>query len=114
MTDAPVHVDLDRIDPDGPSGAVWSLPHGGDLDANLVRLAAGAQISAHRNDHLDVLFVVLRGAGSLEIDGEPHPMAPHTAVLVPKGTTRAVTTDGGELVYLTVHRSRPPLDITPR
>jgi hypothetical protein len=37
---APLVVDLGSIETRGGSGAVWSLPHGGDLDGNLVRLDA--------------------------------------------------------------------------
>jgi hypothetical protein len=31
---AAVSLDVSSLDPAGPSGAVWSLPHGGDLDVN--------------------------------------------------------------------------------
>lgn len=34
-------VDLGATDTRGRDGVVWSLPHGGDLDANLVRLGGG-------------------------------------------------------------------------
>lgn len=43
----PVVVDVDRLEVDGADGATWSLPYGGDLDANVVRLRAGNSIDAH-------------------------------------------------------------------
>lgn len=110
----PVAADLDGVDRSGPSGALWSLPHGGDLDANLVRLGPGDAIEPHRNDAVDVLVVVIAGRGTVHVDATALAVAPHSAVLVPKGTTRAITTDGAELVYMTIHRSRPALGITPR
>ena len=38
---APVVADLGSVDLSGGSGAVWSLPHDGDLDANLVHGESG-------------------------------------------------------------------------
>ena len=47
----------------GSGGAVWSLPHGGDLNANLVRLDASGRIGEHINDDVDVLLFVQSGGG---------------------------------------------------
>ena len=48
----------------GSGGAVWSLPHGGDLNANLVRLDASGRIGEHINDDVDVLLFVRPAAES--------------------------------------------------
>ena len=54
----------------GSGGAIWSLPHGGDLDANLVRLDPGAAIGSHVNIDVDVLLLVQSGTGELIVDGQ--------------------------------------------
>ncbi|KAA6200977.1 hypothetical protein F2B00_17300, partial [Streptomyces parvus] len=50
----------------GERGALWHLAESGrELDANLVRLPPGAEVGEHQEDVLDVLLVVLEGAGLL-------------------------------------------------
>ncbi|HET6953148.1 MAG TPA: cupin domain-containing protein [Acidimicrobiales bacterium] len=103
-----VAVDLGAVAGDG--GVVWSVSPGG-FHTNLVVLAAGGSIAAHRNDALDVLHVVLTGSATLSIDGRAVELGAEQAVLVPRGTTRAVTAGPAGVRYLTVHRPRPPLGI---
>ena len=110
----PVVVDLDRVDRSGGAGALWSLPHGGDLDANLVRLAPGEAIGAHVNNEVDVLVVGVAGSGTVDIDGATHDLRPSVVVLVPKGLRRGITAGDVELRYLTVHRARAGLQIRTR
>jgi quercetin dioxygenase-like cupin family protein len=105
-------VDAGELDVGGPSGAVWSLPHGGDLDANVVVLSPGASVAEHVNDEVDVLLITLAGSGRAEVDGDAHPLHAGVLVHVPKHTTRAIAAgDDAPLVYATVHRSRPGLGI---
>src|SRR5690606_24180363 len=59
-----VAVDLRRVTDGGP-GAVWSLPHGGDLDANLVLLAPHGEVGEHVNRDVDVLLAVQDGTGEV-------------------------------------------------
>src|SRR3954471_10105138 len=106
MPTEPVVADLDLVDRSGGAGALWSLPHGGDLDANLVRLGPGEAIGAHVNSEGDVLVVGVGGAGTVDIDGATHDLRPSVVVLVPKGASRSITAGDGELLYLTVHRAR--------
>ena len=98
----------------GESGAAWSLPHGGDLDANLVWLRPGDEIAPHADDEVDVLVHVVDGGGEVVLDGTARPLAPAAAVLVPKGTVRALRAGPEGLRYLSVHRRRSPLGIEPR
>jgi mannose-6-phosphate isomerase-like protein (cupin superfamily) len=93
----------------GAAGAVWSLPHGGDLDANLVRIPADGAIAEHVEGVLDVLVVVREGSGSLTVDGHPVALGADVTVLVPRGARRAVAAGPEGLSYLTVHRRRPSL-----
>lgn len=108
-------VDLSALlSAEGADGALWSLPHGGDLDANLVRLSAGAGIGEHRNDEVDVLMSVLAGRGSLVLDGVDHELAAGRVALVPRGGVRSVQAGDDGLVYLSVHRCRGGLSIGSR
>ncbi|MDG2111081.1 MAG: cupin domain-containing protein [Actinomycetota bacterium] len=97
----------------GVGGAVWSLPHGGDLDANLVRLEPGGAIGEHVNVEVDVLISVQAGEGLLAVDGTQHRLAADRVALVPKGVSRSIEAGPAGLTYLSVHRGRGPLDIGP-
>lgn len=95
-------------------GAVWSLPHGGDLDANLVCLAPGGSIGLHVNNEVDVLVLVRSGSGSLHIDDERFDLRDDVVALIPKGTARSIEAGAAGIAYVTVHQQRGPLTITPR
>lgn len=92
-------------------GVVWSLPHGGDLDANLVRLRPGGQIAEHLNDEVDVLVFVQSGNGELVIDGEVHPLRGDVLALIPRGARRQMTAGPFGVTYLSIHRHRGPLTV---
>lgn len=95
----------------GVGGVVWKLPHDGDLDANLVRLAAHRSIEPHRNDELDVLVVVRTGSGTIDVDGHSHAIGVGAIARVPKGAHRSITAGPDGISYLSVHRSRPPMTV---
>jgi quercetin dioxygenase-like cupin family protein len=98
----------------GVGGAVWSLPHGGDLDVNLVRLAPGEAIGEHVNHDVDVLIVAREGAGELSVDGVVHALTESVVASVAKGASRSVRAGERGLAYLSVHRPRPALGIRSR
>jgi quercetin dioxygenase-like cupin family protein len=100
-------------DAGGTGGAVWSLPHDGDLDANLVRLAPETAIAEHLNDEVDLLLVVREGDGELTVDGIRHRLTHSTVALVRRGARRSIRAGGNGLVYLTVHKARGPLTLKP-
>lgn len=109
----PTIVDLLGVERGGADGAVWSLPHGGDLDANLVHLAPGGSVGEHVNSEVDVLVVGVAGSGAVTVDGTAHALRSGIAIALPKGTRRGVHADRGEpLSYLTVHRARSGLGIS--
>lgn len=95
-------------------GAVWSLPHGGDLDANLVRLRAGDRIDEHVNREVDVLVFVRSGTGRITIDDESHDLRCDALALIPRGARRTTEAGPTGMTYLSVHRRRAPLAITSR
>jgi quercetin dioxygenase-like cupin family protein len=105
---APALADLGAVP--GEGGVVWSAAPSG-VHANLVVLAAGQSIGEHVNDAVDVLVVALAGSATVTIDGHASELAPLRAVLLPRGTTRAVLAGSDGVRYLTVHEQRPPLGI---
>src|SRR5215207_8448340 len=82
----------------GRAGAIWTLGHGGDLNAKLVRFPAGGV-----GKHVDE-----------EVDGQEHPLRAGTAAFVSKGARRSTRSGSGDFAYLTVHcRRRPPRIVGP-
>lgn len=100
--------------PDLPAGVAWKLAESGrQLDANVVRLDPGARIATHAEPDLDVLLLVVSGAGELHAgDADAsQPLAEGALVWLPHGSTRALTAGDAGLGYLTVHRRRPGMRI---
>jgi quercetin dioxygenase-like cupin family protein len=96
----------------GAGGAVWSLPHDGDLDANLVVLHPGGSIGEHVNREVDVLVLVVAGAATLTVDGEPIALASGSLALVPRLRSRSIAAGDEGVEYLSVHRRRAGLRIS--
>jgi hypothetical protein len=111
--DQPVLV-TDLVDIEEVGGAVWSLPHGGDLDANLVRLASNACIPEHVNRDVDVLLVVRSGGGELVVDATAHALTETTVALVPRDSSRSIRAGDAGLDYLSIHRRRAAMQIRSR
>lgn len=104
--------ELVRAMPAERGGVLWKLTvEGRQLDANVVRLAPGAQVAAHAEPALDVLVYVLGGGGRLDVDGERHPLEGGSVVWLPRGARRALEAGAHGLDYLTVHRRRPGMTI---
>ncbi len=83
-----------------------------DLNVNLVAWPAGEGIDEHRNDEVDVLLVVVTGEMGVRIDGRTERVGEGQAILLPRGTVRAITAGAGGVRYLSAHRRRRPLDVT--
>lgn len=93
-------------------GALWQLAEAGrELDANLVRLPAGAEVGEHQEDVLDVLLVVLEGGGHVRVAGGELVLGARTVLWLPRTSRRAFVAGAEGLVYLTVHRRRPGMVI---
>jgi quercetin dioxygenase-like cupin family protein len=60
-----------------------------------------------------VFVVVLAGDVTVTIDGESLGLAAPAALLVPRGTRRAIRAGADGTRYLSVHRRRGPLQIAP-
>ncbi|HEU5267801.1 MAG TPA: DUF2249 domain-containing protein, partial [Jatrophihabitans sp.] len=76
------------------------------LDANIIRLAAGASIAAHLGPDLDVLLVVVAGAGELTTNHASAPLEPGHVVWLPRRSERSLRAGPDGLSYLTVHPRR--------
>ncbi|NYE42249.1 hypothetical protein [Streptomyces fulvorobeus] len=98
----------------GDRGAVWHLAETRrELDANLVHLPAEAEVAEHQEDTLDVLVVVLAGSGRLTTGRDTLHLTPTTVTWLPRTSRRALAAGPEGLSYLTVHRRRPGLSVTP-
>lgn len=90
------------------AGVIWS---GGetDLNANLVRFAAGDGVAAHVNAEVEVLLVGVAGTGVVEVERRVHRIGQGQALIIPRGARRAITAGPGGFAYLTCHRRRAGL-----
>lgn len=86
------------------SGPQWSY-ESEDLDMTLLSWDDGKSIETHVNSEVDVVWVGIAGEGTAIIDGQGHPLRPGVALLIPKGSERAVES-ASRLSYLSVHRRR--------
>ena len=89
---------------EGPSGVVWSEVSE-QLNLNLVKLDAGAEIGAHINDEVDVAMIVVSGSGEIEIDGAVQRFGTDDVVMARCGVRRSIRAET-RLLYYTVHVRR--------
>jgi quercetin dioxygenase-like cupin family protein len=105
-----VVVDLSGLRASAGSGVLWSAPPG-DLNVNLVKLRADEHIDEHRNEEVDVLVVVLSGAGEITIDDDVHQVTGQQLLVIPTGARRSIRASEWGLEYLSIHRARGPVQI---
>jgi quercetin dioxygenase-like cupin family protein len=104
--------EVTRDVPADRSGALWRLAGDGrQLDANVVRLAAGTRVAVHVEPDLDVLLYVVDGTGRLDTAEGGEPVEAGCLVWLPHGARRGMAAGPEGLAYLTVHRRRPGLSI---
>ena len=107
----PVREKVRAVGPDKSRGAAASLASD-DLNVTPLTWKAGSGPPEHVNDERDVLVVVLGGSASLYIDGEERELAGGEAAIVAKGQRRKITAGPDGVRYLSIHRRRPPLQIS--
>ena len=89
------------------------------LEQRVVRYDEGRSLPRGAEERDEILYVV-SGSGTLELDGEPHPLAPDSGVYVRAGESYAVENPGpGELVLVSTsvpveHVNRPPRQVVVR
>ena len=54
----------------------------------------------HYHRETEEIYIVLAGAGEMEIDGDRAPVGPGDAVLIPPGARHQIRAEGGELRFL--------------
>lgn len=87
------------------SGPQWGY-ESTDLDLTLLTWHAQQQIAAHCNDEVDVVVIVVAGAGEVLVNTETYALIVGQALLIPKGTTRSIRCTSERFSYLSVHRRR--------
>ncbi len=70
---------------------------------NWAKLPAGQSFRRHYHEDMQEAFVIIRGAASMEIDGESTQLGPGDLVLVPAMTMHSMATLGDvDLEYLVI------------
>jgi mannose-6-phosphate isomerase-like protein (cupin superfamily) len=111
MSDKPlVHADLIGLIDENGTGPLWST-ESEDLDSTFVRWEGGYRVLSHVNAEVDVLMVVVSGAGSLVVDDECIDLSQGKVVMVPKGSSRSIEAGVEGLAYVNVHKRRKRLGL---
>ena len=91
-------------------GPVWGVA-AEDLNATILVWPPGEGPAEHVNEHRDVLVVVLRGGGTLTVDGEVRDLHEGDALVVEKGSARRLVAGPEGIRYLTAHLRRGGLEL---
>ena len=94
------------------AGPLWGMAST-DLNATLLAWPAGHEVAEHVNADRDVFVVVLDGSATVTIDAESHALTAAAAILIERGTRRAIRAGTAGVRYLSIHRRRGPLQIEP-
>ena len=90
------------------SGPQWG-ESSDELNVTALSWENGKGVQAHINAELDVCIVVIAGEGEAIIDDEKFVLRPGVALVIPKGSTRAIASSSERLTYYSIHRRRPGL-----
>jgi quercetin dioxygenase-like cupin family protein len=69
-------------------------------------------VAEHVNDERDVLVAVLTGSCTVSVDDDERLLEAGEVAIVEKGRRRAITSGPAGVRYLSVHRRRPPLQLS--
>jgi quercetin dioxygenase-like cupin family protein len=92
------------------TGPLWGMASS-DLNATLLVWPPGHELVADTNSELDVLLIVLEGGAVATVDQEEHALVPGSALLVEKGSSRAIRAGADGIRYVSVHKRRGPLQL---
>jgi mannose-6-phosphate isomerase-like protein (cupin superfamily) len=102
-------VDIPRVlEAADHTGAIWSHSST-DLNINVVVIDPQSPVGSHINNEVDVVVVVVSGSGIIQVGAEEIAVTAPQAVVIPKGSARAIRCDREQLAYLTIHRRRAGL-----
>lgn len=106
MNDKPIWVDLKALSSDAKQGGPqWGLATE-ELNATLLWWSDQHSVAPHVNNELDVFLLVVDGHGEVVVDGEVFDVGPGQALLIPRGTERAIRSTTATFCYLNIHRRR--------
>jgi quercetin dioxygenase-like cupin family protein len=94
------------------NGPIWGV-ESEELNATLLSWRAGAGPPEHVNGERDVLVVVLAGSATLSTDEDERELAVGEVTIIAKGQRRKISAGRNGVRYLSVHRRRAPLLISP-
>lgn len=77
-----------------------------DLDLTTVTWRDHQGVVAHINGEVDVLLIVIAGTGDVTVGSTTYALVAGQALLIPKGTERAIRATDDHFSYLSVHRRR--------
>jgi quercetin dioxygenase-like cupin family protein len=83
-----------------------------ELNATVLEWGPGAGPPEHVNDERDVIMGIFEGSAVVTLDGVERRLDPGEAIVIEKGRARRITAGSAGVRYLTVHRRRPPLQIS--
>ena len=101
---APSIVDIDTAVPlVAPSGKASVVPLGDGLNAwmGVLRMDANGAVPRHQDASEEFIYV-LKGTGTISIEGRKHQLKPGSAVYMPAGATVSYHNGASELVALQV------------
>jgi quercetin dioxygenase-like cupin family protein len=93
-------------------GPTWGA-ESEELNATILEWRPDQGTPEHVNDERDVLVVVLAGSAELAIGDRRETLRGGEALIIPKGERRRITAGSDGVRYLSAHRRRPPLQISP-
>lgn len=95
------------------TGAIWKVPLAQrDLDSNVISLLPDTRISSHAGPDLDIMFIVVSGAGEIVTETDDITIQPGDVVWLPRRALREIVAHSEGLRYLTVHKHKTGLQIS--
>lgn len=98
---------LDGYEGNGPGAAAGLQTE--DLNLTVVAWPEHFSVDPHVNAEVDVVSIVLSGAGEAVIDGVTHSMRLGTILVIPKGSERSIRSLSVDFRYVNVHKRRRAL-----
>ena len=77
-----------------------------DLNLTVLSWKAGEGVAPHVNEEVDVVLIVVDGEGEISVGEQVLALRVGQALLIPKGSQRAIRCVGERFSYLSVHRRR--------
>ena len=94
-------------------GPQWGM-QSDELNATLLAWRPDHRVAPHRNDERDVLMIVIDGSAVVALDEVEHAIVADELLLLPRGSTRALTAGPDGVRYVSIHMRRDPLLPTSR